>query len=130
MNSQVVIQPVSLHTDPRGAVFEPLGPEGLAAQRNVHVALTEPGCVRGNHYHERGTEVAVVMGPALVRLRENGALRDVLVPAGTAFRFSIPPGVSHAFQNTGPGIQFLVGFNTVAHDPAHPDVVRDVLIPA
>jgi UDP-2-acetamido-2,6-beta-L-arabino-hexul-4-ose reductase len=129
MSSKVVIEPVPLHTDARGLVFEPLSADGLPAQRNVHVVVTEPGGVRGNHYHERGAEVAVVLGPGLVRLREAGALRDVLVPAGTAYRFTIPSRISHAFQNTGPAAQVLVAFNTVAHDPAQPDVVRDVLIP-
>jgi UDP-2-acetamido-2,6-beta-L-arabino-hexul-4-ose reductase len=82
-------------------VLEPLDAPLLGAQQNVHLAVTEPGAVRGNHYHERCTEVAVVLGPALVRLREDGAVRDVEIPAGQALRFTLPPRVSHAFQNTG-----------------------------
>ena len=54
--------------DARGLVFEPIGVEAIAGQRNVHVALTEPGGIRGNHLHQHATEITVVLGPALVRL--------------------------------------------------------------
>jgi UDP-2-acetamido-2,6-beta-L-arabino-hexul-4-ose reductase len=121
-------EPIALHADARGLVFEPLRPDEFPAQANAHVVLTEPGAVRGNHYHERGTEVAVVLGPALVRVREGGAVRDLSVPTGEAWRFVFPPLVSHAFRNPGPGTMVLAAFNTVPHDPAAPDVVRDVLI--
>lgn len=122
------VEPVTIHADPRGLVLEPAGPAELPAQRNAHLVTTMPGAVRGNHYHDRGTEIAVVVGPGRVRLRESGVLRDVEVPAGEAWRFTIPPRVSHAFQNTGSAPMLLVAFNTEAYDPAHPDVVRDVLI--
>jgi len=68
----VVRKSFTVHHDARGAVFEPLTAIALAAQRNVHVVLTEPGQVRGNHYHTRSTEVATLYGPALVRLKESG----------------------------------------------------------
>jgi UDP-2-acetamido-2,6-beta-L-arabino-hexul-4-ose reductase len=130
MGSRVTIEALEFLTDARGLVLEPIGPGALAPQRNVHLTLTEPGCIRGNHYHERGTEVTVVLGPALARYRDGDATRDVLVPEGLAYRFTIPPGIPHAFQNTGTGPMVLIGFNTVAHDPARPDVVRAVLIGA
>jgi dTDP-4-dehydrorhamnose 3,5-epimerase-like enzyme len=68
--TRVRIEPVVFHQNSRGSVFEPLDPQHLAGQRNVHVVVTKPGCVRGNHYHTRGTEVVTVQGPALVRLRD------------------------------------------------------------
>lgn len=128
MTSHVTIERLEVHSDPRGWVVEPAGLETLAIARNVHVVLTEPGCVRGNHYHPQGTEVFVVVGPALIRLRDSAGLRDVDVPEGQAFRFTIPPGVAHAIRNPGPRPMCLIAFNTVVHDPARPDVVRDVLL--
>ena len=125
---RATIDVLRLAADARGLIFEPLGAEGLPAQRNVHVVITAPGAGRANHYHERGTEVLVVLGPALVRLREGSAWRDVRVPPGEAWRFLIPPFVGHAIQATGDAPLLTVGFNTVEHDPAAPDVVRDALI--
>jgi UDP-2-acetamido-2,6-beta-L-arabino-hexul-4-ose reductase len=129
MSQSICIEPLRLPSDPRGVVIEPIGPEVLPRQRNVHVALTEPGCVRGNHYHLYGQEVTVVLGPALFRYRLDGETRDFVVPDGKAYRFSIPPGIPHAFQNTGQTSMVLVGFNSEAHNPARPDVVRETLIP-
>lgn len=126
--TRTLIETVSTFEDTRGTVFEPLGAAGLAAQRNTHVVLTEPGCIRGNHYHPVGTEISVLRGPAFIRLREDGVLRDLEVPAGQTWRLTIPPGVVHAFRNPGPGPMLLVAFNTEEHDPARPDAVREEIL--
>jgi UDP-2-acetamido-2,6-beta-L-arabino-hexul-4-ose reductase len=124
----VSIEPLDPVTDLRGLVLEPLGPHELPLQRNVHLVLTGPGHVRGNHYHERGREVTVVFGPALFRYRDGPAVRDVVIAAGQAYRITIPPGIGHAIQNPGPEPMILISFNTEPHDRARPDVVRDMLI--
>jgi UDP-2-acetamido-2,6-beta-L-arabino-hexul-4-ose reductase len=105
-----------------------MGPDLLPLRRNVHLVLTEPGQVRGNHYHQRGTEVTLAFGPALFRYRDGSEVRDVAIAAGQVSRITILPGVAHAFQNTGAERLLLIGFNTEPHDPARPDVVRDELI--
>ena len=128
MSSRVIIEPVQLFSDARGWVLEPVPEQSLPGQRNVHVAFTGPGCVRGNHYHERSTEIFVVTGPGLVRIREDGIVRDECVAEGQALRFTVPPGVSHAIQNTGAQPMPLMAFNTLPHDRACPDTVRDMLI--
>ena len=123
-----MVEELAFPIDARGFVFEPLDAPRIPGQQNVHVAVTQPKAIRGNHYHQHSTEIAVVMGPALVRVRENGQIRDIDVPPGRAFRFTFVPGVSHAFQNTGLEPMLLVAFNTSAFNPAAPDVVRDILI--
>ncbi len=128
MSSKVVIEKVQVVTDERGLVVEPVPEKLMAAQRNLHVVLTEPGCIRGNHYHPRGTEISVIVGPALVRVREGTDIRDVHVPEGQAFRFTFPPGTAHAVQNEGTRPLLLIAFNSLPHDPIQPDVVREVLI--
>jgi UDP-2-acetamido-2,6-beta-L-arabino-hexul-4-ose reductase len=125
---RTIVEPVRTHRDARGALFEPLDEAGLAPQRNVHVVLTEPGAIRGNHRHGTGTEVTVVMGPAFVRLKEQDCVRDVEVPPGETWRFTIPPGVVHAYRNPGPGTMVLVAFNTEVHDPANPDTFREEIL--
>ena len=127
---RVLVEELPVHGDSRGAVFEPLVADALCAQRNVHVVLSEPGAVRANHYHVRGTEVMTVCGRALVRYREAGEKRDVVVAEGQALRFTFPPGVSHAVQNIGDKPNVLIAFNTEEHDREVPDVVSDVLIAA
>jgi len=124
----VRIDVLDSHRDTRGAVFEPLPGDELAEYRNMHVVLSEPGAVRGNHFHVRGTEITTVAGPTLVRFREAGLVRDVSVPAGEVWRFRFPPGVPHAFRNIGDGLAVLASFNTEEHDRTSPDAVREVLL--
>jgi dTDP-4-dehydrorhamnose 3,5-epimerase-like enzyme len=128
MNASVIVEKVMLHADARGWVIEPIGEDQIPAQRNTHVALTEPGAIRGNHVHHQATEVFVLIGPGLVRWRESGQVRDVNVPAGEAMRFTVPPGIAHAVQNTGTRPMVLMAFSSQPHDRANPDTVRDVLI--
>lgn len=125
---RVIIETLTMHSDARGAVVEPLDAAGLAAQQNVHVVVSQPGCVRGNHYHKTGTEVIAVIGPALARFRDGDEISDVAVAADQTVRFIIPPGVSHAFKNTGAQPCVMIAFNTTRHDRHAPDVFRDLLI--
>jgi dTDP-4-dehydrorhamnose 3,5-epimerase-like enzyme len=126
--SEVQIRRLEVHADGRGAVFEPLEPELLTGWRNVHAVISEPGAIRGNHRHLRGTEMTAVLGPALVRYACGERVEQVLVPAGEAWRFVFPPGTAHAFKNTGNKPFVLVSFNTEVHDPARPDAERVQLI--
>jgi dTDP-4-dehydrorhamnose 3,5-epimerase-like enzyme len=111
----------AIFSDNRGIVVEPLDAIELAVQRNAHLVVTEPYNIRGNHYHDAGTETALVIGPALVRLRRGDLSTDHAVPAGAAHRFVIPPGVSHAFGAVGPERMLMMVFNTEARNPVSPD---------
>ncbi|MGA2187686.1 MAG: cupin domain-containing protein [Steroidobacteraceae bacterium] len=123
-----LIERVHTHRDPRGALFEPLSDKELAAQRNVHVVLTQPGEVRGNHVHISAVETTSVVGACRVRLKEGGVIRDIDVPAGEIWRFTIPPGVVHAYRNTGDAVMILVSFSTHVHDPGGADTRREVIL--
>jgi dTDP-4-dehydrorhamnose 3,5-epimerase-like enzyme len=126
--SDVQIEPVRAFRDARGALFEPLSDAELLGQKNVHVVLTQPNEVRGNHVHRTAVETTSVVGPCLVRLKERGVTRDVEVPSGEFWRFTIPPGVVHAYRNTGQGIMVLVSFSTQLHDPSGADTQRETIL--
>jgi UDP-2-acetamido-2,6-beta-L-arabino-hexul-4-ose reductase len=126
--TRVIVQSVRTHRDARGALFEPLTDAELTAQRNVHVVLTAPNEVRGNHMHHTAVETTSLVGPCLIRLKEDGVLRDIRVPAGEIWRLTIPPGVVHAFRNTGDATMVLVSFSTNLHDPLGGDTVREQIL--
>lgn len=119
---------LTLITDERGFVIELLNTEEFVSQRNAHIVISLPGVVRGNHYHVKGKETITVFGPSLVQFRENGQTKDVVIPEKEAWRFVFPPGVSHAIKNLGKETNILVAFNTMEHDPVHPDTKTDPLI--
>lgn len=119
---------VNIHADERGSVFEPVGISELAVAKNVHVVVSKPGAIRANHYHKNTSEVMVVTGPSLVRVRRDGEVSDVEVPVGEAYQFRFAAGVSHAVKNIGDIDTMLIAFATQPHDPASPDVEMDKLI--
>jgi len=122
------VEVLKFKTDPRGGVCEPLDQSMLALMRNMHVVINAPGSIRGNHAHVSAQEIVVVFGPALVRIRQQGRPQDFTVPSGEAWRFVLPPGVSHAFQNTGSQPAIILAFSTEPHDPQNPRLVSDILI--
>jgi quercetin dioxygenase-like cupin family protein len=56
-------------------------------------------------------------------------IHHIDVPDNEVSRFTIPPNVLHAIQNTGTEEGILMALNTLEHDPKNPDTVEDVLIP-
>jgi dTDP-4-dehydrorhamnose 3,5-epimerase-like enzyme len=125
---RALVQSVKTHRDARGSVFEPLTDAELAGQKNVHVVLTQPNEVRGNHAHRTAVETTSVVGPCLVRLKEAGVIRDIDVPEGEIWRLIIPPGVVHAFRNTGDSAMVTVSFSTNLHDPGGSDTIREQIL--
>ena len=124
----VSYEDLRMASDDRGHVFEPLDTEGLNNQRNAHVVISLPGVIRGNHFHMRGEETIVVMGPSLVRFREKEVMEDIQIQDGKVFRFTFPPGIPHAIKNLSSRPNVLVAFNTIQHDPQNPDTEEEVLI--
>lgn len=128
-NKVVIAEVLPVCIDSRGALTEPLGREQLLAQRHLHVAISEPGTVRGNHYHQRGTEILTIFGPTLVRIRCGENITDTEIPAEQVWRFTFPPGITHAIRNTGTRPTMLIAFNSEPYDPHAPDVVQDIILP-
>ena len=125
---RTTFQSVKTFRDPRGTLFEPLTDEELQAQKNVHVVLTEPNEVRGNHSHRTAVETTTVVGPCFIRLKEEGEVRDIQVADGELLRLTIPPGVVHAFRNTGSSAMVMVSFSTNLHDPQGADTEREQIL--
>lgn len=121
-------EPLRMITDDRGVVFEPLSTDAFVAQKNAHIVISGPQVVRGNHYHLEGTETIAVMGPTLVRFKEKDQIEEVEISKGEAIRFVFRAGVAHAVKNLSDQPNILVAFNTVEHDPEHPNTKKEVLI--
>ena len=101
---QVVVEKLNVHRDSRGMVVEPLDGERLGTQRNVHVVFSQPGEIRGNHYHPRSNEVLIVQhrDDWLFAWKENGENVSSRCFSGEgAILFWLPAGLAHAVKNTG-----------------------------
>lgn len=122
----IELEVLETFADPRGTAFEPVGAEALGGFRNVHVVLTEPGHVRGNHRHPRGTETLIVRGPALLVAEDGGARETHAIAPDQVVRVRLGPGVAHAVKNTGDNPMLIVSFGTEPFDPTNTE--RHVLL--
>ena len=122
------VDKLDVRADARGFVFEPIEKAAINSPMSAHAVISEPGAVRGNHYHSNSTEIIAVAGAALVRLKEDDTVYDIEVSANEVYRFTIPPNVTHAIKNTGDQSNILVAFNAMEHDFEKPDQVFDNLI--
>ena len=127
-SATVTVEKLDVFVDERGTVFNPIEMSALSGLQNLHVVTSRPQAVRGNHYHPKGTEILILMGPALIRIRQRGGIRDIDIPERAVHRLTIPPGVSHAVKHTGSDEGILLSFNSVIYDPVHPDIVEDILM--
>jgi dTDP-4-dehydrorhamnose 3,5-epimerase-like enzyme len=124
----VSFEKVPIAHDERGLVLELLEAQAFCVQRNAHIVLSLSGVVRGNHYHMNGEETVTILGPAMVKYRENGRIYENMIPQNEAWRFVFPPGVSHAIRNLSSEPNIIVAFNTEEHDTDNPDTKSDQLM--
>lgn len=122
------IEKLSPYIDARGFLFEPIGEAAIGQQRNCHVVVSRPGVVRGNHCHREKVETFIVTGPARVAYREDDTTHELMIPADEVYRFTIPPGVPHAIQNTADFPTILVVFSTLPYDSDRPDTEAAFLL--
>ena len=95
------------------------------------VTVNAPGVIRGWHWHERQTDVIVVVqGRVLLPLydgRAGSATRGAIwhrTAEGTSFALFVPPGVYHGYKTVGPGPAVILNFPSETYDPARPDEHR------
>jgi len=100
------------HRDARGMILEPLERGELSRYVTIHIAVSEPQAVRGNHCHPHCEEVLIVSGPGLVRFEDGEECRDETVQADEVARFDVAPGVAHAVRNTGDSPSLVIVFST------------------
>jgi dTDP-4-dehydrorhamnose 3,5-epimerase-like enzyme len=124
MNMNVQISELDNDGDARGFSFA-LPSEALDFLGRVcdlHLASTDPGAVRGNHYHVRKREAIVFLPGAAWSLHWDEGLGTAVqrrsFDGSCVVLVLISPGCSHAVRNDGTGTLWLVACSSEAYDPA------------
>jgi dTDP-4-dehydrorhamnose 3,5-epimerase len=115
--SGVVVRELTRHTDSRGwlaEIFRADEPDGEFDEDLVplmaYVSSTMPGTARGPHEHREQTDIFCFVGVSefTVYLWDNRKGSDTFgkkevfkAPFGKTFYIKVPPGVVHAYKNTG-----------------------------
>jgi oxalate decarboxylase/phosphoglucose isomerase-like protein (cupin superfamily) len=118
--------------DVRGFSFTtpPEALEFVGQIRDMHLASTAPGAVRGNHYHVRRREAIVILPGAAWSLHwhegEDMAAQHRSFDGNGAVLVLVSPGNSHAVRNDGSMPLWLVACSSEPYDPAE-TVARKVV---
>ena len=132
MASKVQIMELKNSGDARGFSFT--APSAALAfvsrMSDVHIASTQPGAVRGNHYHLKRREAIVVLPGTRWSLHwdEGGETpaQHQAFDGNCAVLVLVSPGASHAVRNDGDGLMWLAAISSEAYDPAE-SVARKVV---
>jgi hypothetical protein len=105
----------------------------LGGVDDAHIATILPGQIRGNHYHVRRREVIAVLYTDAWQLAwDNGADTEVnlirFAGSGAAI-LEVDPLASHAIENTGAALLWIVGLSNGAWDENAPDAYPRRLLP-
>lgn len=112
-----------MKTDQRGWAFFPFqaGPDVRPPcdTESLHLVMSEPGAVRGNHFHHHSAEwFCVFGGRAELYYEEEGIVQTVLVDRDDLV-IHIPAGVPHAVKNIGTTPVYLLAFRENAEGDPH-----------
>lgn len=113
--------PLTMHKDDRGSFTEFLRTQDRG---QVSVNISNPGIVKGNHWHNTKNEkFLVVKGNAVIRFRKVGEA-DIIsyyVNGDELQVVDIPVGYTHNIENVGEGQLVTVMWANEAFNPEKPD---------
>jgi UDP-2-acetamido-2,6-beta-L-arabino-hexul-4-ose reductase len=112
---------VPRHGDPRGVFVEMLKTPDCG---QFSYFTSQPGVVRGEHYHHSKTEkFLVIQGTACFRFRniDTGATHEVVVTGGDGRIVETAPGWTHNVQNIGSDELIVMLWANEIFDREHPD---------
>ena len=111
---RVEVTTLDVKKDERGWLTEVIRKEELVRSKEFGqfmVTTAYPGYVKGNHYHTRKYEwYCVLKGEAKLMLVDNnsGEREELLLNEHQLKTVRIPPHVSHAIENTGTEMMYLL----------------------
>jgi len=111
--------------DERGKLIEIFKISGVG---QVFYCTTEPGMIRGNHYHLRKTEYfCIIEGKGLIKLknRETREIKEIMASGKKPEIFEMPVNWTHNIRNTGDSeMKLLVWVNEI-FNPDDPDTYAE-----
>ena len=127
MIKDLVINKLDIKSDERGWLAEILRKENLRGKDNfgqILVTAAKPGVIKGNHYHKRKQEwFCVISGKGKLLLKDNssGQYQEILMGEENMVAVKIPQNVTHAIQNVGDDMLYLLIYIDEPFNPQNPD---------
>jgi UDP-2-acetamido-2,6-beta-L-arabino-hexul-4-ose reductase len=130
---RVEIKDLSLLRDKRGWLTEIIAIDGDSEKiAQIHFAVSNPGAVRGNHYHKSRTEwLCVTSGTGRIMLEDSSTneRKELIVTGDSPVLVKISPGIVHAIENCSDMFMHLLVVVDEKPDSANSDTFKKILMP-
>jgi dTDP-4-dehydrorhamnose 3,5-epimerase-like enzyme len=123
----LIINKLDVKSDERGWLAEILRKENLQEEKDfgqIFVTVAKPGVTKGNHYHKRKVEwFSVIRGTGKLLLKDvtSDECHEVLMGDKNMVAVKIPPNVTHAIQNIGDEMLYLLIYIDEPFNQQDPD---------
>ncbi|MEE8596593.1 MAG: WxcM-like domain-containing protein [bacterium] len=129
----IQIKEIEFDQDDRGWSIKPITDEDISDGKikDIHIVSMRPGAIRGNHYHAYKTEHIFVMGSTcrVVVMDNNTKEREEeIIEHNKKALLVIPPHVTHAIENIGNEVSYLLCYSKVKEDLDTSDVVKNKIV--
>lgn len=130
----VKVSTLDIKKDERGWLAEVIRKEELVRDKGFGqfmVTTAFPGCMKGNHYHTRKFEwYCVLKGEAKLVLVDNKSReREELILSEHQLKtVRIPPHVSHAIENIGTEMMYLLIYTDEPYDEEDADTFYEKIL--
>jgi UDP-2-acetamido-2,6-beta-L-arabino-hexul-4-ose reductase len=118
---------LEVNMDSRGELIEAFR---FPKDGQVFFITSEPGSVRGNHYHlEKIETFLVVVGEVLFKIRnlDNGEVTSFIVKGKDYKTIVIPPRCTHSITNIGLYRSLVLAHSSTLFDRKNPDTYNEVV---
>ena len=131
--SIIQIKEIEYIQDDRGWLIRPITDNDIKSGTvsDVHMVSIKPGGIRGNHYHVHKTEnILIIGGICRVIAVDNGTKKkeEKTIENTSNILLVIPPNVTHAIENIGNDVTYLLCFSNVKEDLESQDLVKNKII--
>jgi len=130
----VDVKTLEIKEDERGWLAEIIRKETLVRNQEFGqfmVTTAYPGRVKGNHYHTRKLEwYCVLKGEARLALvdKQSEEREELMLSEDQLKLVRIPPQVSHAIENTGTEMMYLLIYIDEPYNDKDPDTFYEKIL--
>lgn len=129
----IQIKEIEFDQDDRGWSLKPITDNDMknGIISDVHIVSMKPGAIRGNHYHVHKTEYILVIGSIcrVVAIDNNTKKKEEkTIENNSKILLVISPNVTHAIENIGNEVSYLLCYSKVTEGLKSQDVVNNKII--
>ena len=126
----IQVKEIEFYQDDRGWCIKPISDDDIEKGiiSDIHMVSMKPGVIRGNHYHVNKAENILIIGSTCMVLVEDNNTKEKeekILENNERLLLVIPHGVTHAVENIGNEVSYLLCFSNVKDGLKNRDVVNN-----